>query len=125
MTIYTVSDTKNEFTIYHDEVMLYKTVICLLSLSIDFNDAKSLPEVINIHCDEIDSSKRFFNGKRSTLLVQVINNKKDVVSFNSNHKQYIELLSKGHLPSLTFRITGKDGLLLDELKSVQMDIEIV
>ena len=60
MTIYTVSDTKNKFTIYHDEVLMNKTVICLLSLSIDFNDAKSIPEVINIHCDEIDSSKRFF-----------------------------------------------------------------
>ena len=125
MTIYTVSDTKNKFTIYHDEVLMYKTMICLLSISVDFNNSKSIPEVINIRCDEIDSSKRFFNGKRSTLLIQVINNKKDVISFNSNHKQYIELLSKDHLPSLTFRITGKDGVLLDELKSIQMDIEIV
>ena len=125
MTIYTVSSSKNEFRIYHDEVLMYKTMICLLSISVEFNNAKSIPEVVNISCDEIDSSKRFFNGKRSALLIQVINNKKDVISFNSNHKQYIELLSKDHLPSLTFKVTDKNGVLLDELKSIQMDIEIV
>ena len=105
--------------------LMYKTMICLLSISVDFNDAKSIPEVVNIHCDEIDSSKRFLMERDPLYLVQVINNKKDVISFNSNHKQYIELLSKDHLPSLTFRVTDKNGVLLDELKSIQMDIEIV
>ena len=66
-----------------------KNYDCLLSISVDFNNTKSIPEVVNISCGEIDSSKRFFNGKRSTLLIQVINNKKDAISFNSNRASNI------------------------------------
>ena len=124
MTIYTVSNTNSSFTIYHDDIMVFKRMICLLSISLNFKD-QTIPEVVNVHCNGIDTNQRLLNGKRSDLLIQVINSKKDNISYNSNHKQFIELISKDYLSNLTFILTSESGELLDNLKSVQMDLELI
>ena len=69
-------------------------MICLLSISLNFTD-QTIPEVVNVHCKEIDTNQRLLNGKRSDLLIQIINSKKDNISYNSDHKQFIELISVG------------------------------
>ena len=63
--------------------------------------------------------------RRSDLLIQIINSNKDNISYNSDHKQYIELISKDYLSNLTFSITDENDALLDNLKSVQMDLELI
>ena len=125
MTIYTVSDTKNKFTIYHDEALINKTLICVLSIGVNFMNS-TIPDILNIHCDQIDMSQRLMNGKRSDILIQLINsNEKNQVSFNSNHKQFIEMIPKEYLPHLSFRIADNNGKLVDNIKSVSIDIEII
>ena len=57
MTIYTVSNTNSVFTIYNDDIMLFKRMICLLSISLNFKD-HTIPAVVNVHCNEIDTSQR-------------------------------------------------------------------
>ena len=103
MTIYTISNTSNAFTIFHDEALINKTLICVLSIGINFR-----------------------NSTRSDILIQLINSKeKYQISFNSNHKQFIEMIHKEYLTHLSFRIADKDGKLLDNIKSVSIDIEII
>ena len=124
MTIYTVSETKNKFIIYSDDSLILKRKICLLCISLGFNN-DSIPEVVNVHCSEIDTRQRLLNGKRSDMLIQIIDEKKNNISYNPVHKQFIELISKDCITSLTFSFTGEDGVLLDNLKSVKMDLEVI
>ena len=124
MTIYTVSEKSNEFTIYNDEALLSRRLIYVLSVSITFT-TNDIPDTSSIYCSEINLNKRLFNGKRSNLLIQIINNQKHQISFNANHKQFIDLISKDYLSSLSFRITNDKGMPVANIKSVDMDIEII
>jgi len=74
------------------------------------------PSSYFIHCDLIDPSKNFFNGKRSKVLakIDVTGSDYDKVTYHSPPQECLRDCSTGqHVHQITLSVKDEDGEMLD------------
>jgi len=74
------------------------------------------PSAYFIHCDLIDRSKNFFNGKKSKVLakIDIIGSHYDKVTYHSPPQEPLRECSTGqHLNQITLSVKDESGKMFD------------